>query len=78
LDERKKSYVQSILAKITDSKQIKELDFFVILFCIDCTVKSYDDTIKITISRLEKLEDKSFFYIPPEHLISFFKDLDGG
>ena len=78
LDERKKSYVQSILAKITDSKQIKELDLFVILFCIDCTVKSYDDTIKITISRLEKLEDKSFFYIPPEHLISFFKDLDGG
>lgn len=76
LDERKISYVQTILAKITNSKQIKDLDLFVILFCIDCTVKNYDDTVKITISRLEKLEDKSFFYIPPEHLVSFFIDLD--
>ena len=74
-DKRQISYVQTTLAKITDSKQVKDLDLFVIMFCVDCTVKSYDDTVKITISRLEKLEDKTFFYIPPEHLVSFFSDL---
>lgn len=75
-DERKRSYIQTILTKITDSKQFKDLDLFVIMFCVDCTLKSYDDTLKITISRLEKIEDRSFFYIPPEHLVSFFSDLE--
>ena len=73
--ERKISYIQTILSKITDSKRIKDLDLFVILFCIDKTVNSYEKTLGITLARLEMVNDPKLIFIPPEQLIDFFKGL---
>jgi hypothetical protein len=73
--DRKITYISSILSKITDSKRIKDLDLYVILFCIDKTVISYEKTLGITLARLEMVNDPKLIFIPPEQLIDFFKGL---
>ena len=73
--EERTSFLTKILSKITDSTQYN-LDLFVILFCIDITVDSYDKTLGITISRLEKLPIENFLYIRPENLINFFNEFN--
>ena len=73
-DKRNVSFPKTINAKMTDIDRLKNLDLFLILFCIDLTVKSYHDTLRITVANLEKIDDPKVAYIPPENLVDFFKD----
>ena len=72
-DKRNVSFPKTIKAKMKDIDRIQNLDLFLILFCIDLTVKSYKDTLRITIANLEKIDDPKVIYIPPENLVDFFK-----
>ncbi len=74
-DKRNISFPKTIKAKMKDVDRISDLDLFIILFCIDLTVKSYKDTLRITIAELEKIDDPKVIYIPPENLVDFFKPL---
>lgn len=73
-DNRNVSFPKIIKAKMKDIDRIQDLDLFLILFCIDLTVPSYKDTLRITVANLEKIDDPKVIYIPPENLVDFFKD----
>ena len=72
-EKRDVSFPKTIKAKMTDIDRIADLDLFVILFCIDLTVKSYKDTLHITKAELEQIDDPKVIYIPPENLVGFFQ-----
>ena len=70
----KVSFYKDIFSKITKSKQIPNLDLFLIFFCIDITDKSYQGKVKYCINEIEKLKDDYVLYFLPEDLLGFFED----
>lgn len=73
-DKRNVSFPKEIKSKMKDIERITDLDLFLILFCIDLTVKSYRDTLTITLAEIEKINDPKVLYYVPENLVSFFKN----
>lgn len=71
----KVSFFKDIFSKITKSKQIPNLDLFLIFFCIDITDKSYNGKVRYCINEIEKLKDDYVLYFLPEDLLGFFEDL---
>ena len=72
---REITYSKSIKSKITDFKRIQDIDLYIILFCIDLTNKNYERIIRMLLSELKEIVEPRFLFIPPEELVSFFKDL---
>jgi len=73
---RELAYFKEIKSKITDFKRIQDIDFYIILFCIDLTNKGNERILKILFSDLKELSEPKFLFIPPEESVSFFKDLN--
>jgi len=73
---RELTYSKTIKSKITDFKRIQDIDFYLILFCIDLTNKGNERILRILLSDLKELNELKFLFIPPEELVSFFKDLN--
>ena len=74
----KGSYITKLHSKIMKSDGCKNLDLFVILFCVNNNNRSISEKLKIAISNLEQLKgiNKEFYYLTPENLVAFFNDME--
>jgi len=68
-------FIIIIKIKTSDFKQIGDCDLYLILFCTDSMNKGYDQALQITIADIEVIAASNVMNIPPENLVTFFKDL---
>ena len=71
---KKNTFTKLIKSQIQDARRIPGLDKYIILFCIDLNIKSYDTKLRMIFSQLEQMNDDFFTYITSENLIEFFSD----